>query len=70
MEKMIGKTRLNLIQGDINSAGDCAIVNAANTGLLGGVVWTARFIVRVGQRFLKSVRRFVQNRENALPARQ
>ncbi|MGR3303910.1 MAG: O-acetyl-ADP-ribose deacetylase [Candidatus Scalindua sp.] len=36
MEKTIGKTRLNLIQGDITLQGTGAIVNAANTGLLGG----------------------------------
>ena len=36
MEKMIGKTRLNLIQGDITLQETDAIVNAANTGLRGG----------------------------------
>ncbi len=36
MEKMIGKTKLSLIQGDITLQETEAIVNAANTGLLGG----------------------------------
>ena len=36
MEKMIGKTKLSLVQGDITLQETEAIVNAANTTLLGG----------------------------------
>lgn len=36
MEKMIGKTKLNLIQGDLTKQEVDAIVNAANSGLMGG----------------------------------
>lgn len=36
MEKMIGKTKLNLVQGDITLQETETIVNAANTSLLGG----------------------------------
>ncbi|MCP4252273.1 MAG: O-acetyl-ADP-ribose deacetylase [Candidatus Scalindua sp.] len=36
MEKMVGKTKLSLVQGDITQQGTEAIVNAANTTLLGG----------------------------------
>jgi O-acetyl-ADP-ribose deacetylase len=36
MEKKIGKTKLSLVQGDITLQETEAIVNAANTGLLGG----------------------------------
>lgn len=36
MEKMIGETKLSLVQGDITLQETEAIVNAANTTLLGG----------------------------------
>ncbi len=36
MEKMVGKTKLSLVQGDITQQGTETIVNAANTTLLGG----------------------------------
>lgn len=36
MEKVIGKARLILAQGDITQAGTGAIVNAANSSLMGG----------------------------------
>ncbi len=36
METMVGKTKLSLVQGDITQQDTEAIVNAANTGLLGG----------------------------------
>ncbi len=36
MEKMIGKTRLLLMKGDITKQDTDAIVNAANSGLMGG----------------------------------
>ncbi|MFO8100892.1 MAG: O-acetyl-ADP-ribose deacetylase [Dehalococcoidia bacterium] len=36
MEKVIGKTKLSLIQGDITGQDTDAIVNAANSGLMGG----------------------------------
>jgi O-acetyl-ADP-ribose deacetylase (regulator of RNase III) len=36
MEKMVGKTKLSLVQGDITLQETEAIVNAANRSLLGG----------------------------------
>lgn len=36
MEKIIGKSRLRLVQGDITGAETEAIVNAANSSLMGG----------------------------------
>ncbi len=36
MERVIGKTKLSLIQGDITIQDTDAIVNAANSGLMGG----------------------------------
>ncbi len=36
METMVGKTKLSLVQGDITEQDTEAIVNAANTSLLGG----------------------------------
>ena len=36
MERTVNKTRLSLVQGDITSQDTDAIVNAANSGLMGG----------------------------------
>lgn len=36
MERTIGRTRLSLVQGDITRQGTDIIVNAANSGLMGG----------------------------------
>ncbi len=36
VEKMVGKAKLSLIQGDITKQDTDAIVNAANSGLMGG----------------------------------
>ena len=36
MERIIGRTRLSLVQGDITRQDTNAIVNAANSGLMGG----------------------------------
>jgi len=36
MEKVIGKTKLSLMQGDITGQSTDAVVNAANSGLMGG----------------------------------
>ena len=57
MEKKIGGTTLSLIQGDITLQETEAIVNAANTSLLGGGgVDGAIHRTQVDQKFLKSVR--------------
>ena len=51
----VNQTILELIQGNIVLQDTEAIVNAANTSLLGGGEWMVPFIERLGQICLMSV---------------
>lgn len=70
MKTQISQTDLELIQGDITKAPVEAIVNAANSALVGGVVWTGQYVAPVVTQSNKPVQRFVPVRGAVLPVKQ
>jgi O-acetyl-ADP-ribose deacetylase (regulator of RNase III) len=54
VEFHVGNAKICLVQGDITDTDVDAIVNAANSSLMGGEALTGQFISGVAQEYLKS----------------
>jgi hypothetical protein len=54
MEIAVGSARFKLFMGDITEQGTEAIVNAANSGLMGEAEWTVRYTGRGVHKYWKN----------------
>jgi O-acetyl-ADP-ribose deacetylase (regulator of RNase III) len=57
-EFKVGKATVRLVRGDITEMETDAIVNAANSSLMGAEASTGQYTVKADQKYLKNARRY------------